>query len=198
MAVFAESQGVPASAIIEEGQAHDTNQNIFYSAQIMHMTDHSVLGRNRQLPQPPPPRSPNRQRLRHPAYPHSPLTGTPIPRIGHPNSTLPTNTSSTKAKPSAAFVSASTATHHQNSCRCPRLQLCRPQPQRISNHRYRTISHRRISNHRTQQPPKHRIQHTRRQLALPEALYTNAKTNSADPYSAIIPLTQSSRPQNPP
>ena len=36
MALFAESQGVPASAIIEEGQAHDTIQNIFYSAQIMH------------------------------------------------------------------------------------------------------------------------------------------------------------------
>ena len=36
MAVFAETQGVPASAIIEEGQAHDTIQNIFYSAQIMH------------------------------------------------------------------------------------------------------------------------------------------------------------------
>jgi uncharacterized SAM-binding protein YcdF (DUF218 family) len=36
MASFAEQQGVPASAIFEEPQAHDTIQNIFYSAQIMH------------------------------------------------------------------------------------------------------------------------------------------------------------------
>lgn len=36
MAAFARSQGVPADAILEEGQAHDTIQNIYYSAQIMH------------------------------------------------------------------------------------------------------------------------------------------------------------------
>ena len=36
MAQFAESQGVPPSAIYEEPQAHDTIQNIYYSAQIMH------------------------------------------------------------------------------------------------------------------------------------------------------------------
>ena len=36
MAAFARSQGVPADAIVEEGQAHDTIQNIYYSAQIMH------------------------------------------------------------------------------------------------------------------------------------------------------------------
>ena len=35
MAQFAESQGVPASAIIEEGQAKDTIQNAYYSVQIM-------------------------------------------------------------------------------------------------------------------------------------------------------------------
>ncbi len=35
MAKFALAQGVPASAIIEESQAHDTIQNIYYSAQIM-------------------------------------------------------------------------------------------------------------------------------------------------------------------
>jgi uncharacterized SAM-binding protein YcdF (DUF218 family) len=35
MATLAESEGVPASAIIEEGQAHDTIQNAYYSAQIM-------------------------------------------------------------------------------------------------------------------------------------------------------------------
>lgn len=33
---FAQSQGVPASAIVEEPQAHDTIQNIYYSAQLMH------------------------------------------------------------------------------------------------------------------------------------------------------------------
>jgi uncharacterized SAM-binding protein YcdF (DUF218 family) len=36
MAQFAESQGVPASDILEEGQAQSTIQNIYYSAQIMH------------------------------------------------------------------------------------------------------------------------------------------------------------------
>ena len=36
MAAFARTQGVPADAILEEGQAHDTIQNIYYSAQIMH------------------------------------------------------------------------------------------------------------------------------------------------------------------
>lgn len=35
MAQFAESQGVPASDIIEEGQAKDTIQNAYYSVQIM-------------------------------------------------------------------------------------------------------------------------------------------------------------------
>lgn len=35
MAVFAESQGVPPSAVIEEGRAQNTIQNIFYSQQIM-------------------------------------------------------------------------------------------------------------------------------------------------------------------
>ncbi len=35
MAQFAISQGVPASAIVEEGQAENTIQNIFYSAQIL-------------------------------------------------------------------------------------------------------------------------------------------------------------------
>ncbi|HEX6773939.1 MAG TPA: YdcF family protein [Acidobacteriaceae bacterium] len=35
MAQFAEEQGVPASAIIEEGQAKDTIQNAFYSVEIM-------------------------------------------------------------------------------------------------------------------------------------------------------------------
>lgn len=33
---FAQSQGVPASAITEETQAEDTIQNLYYSAQIMH------------------------------------------------------------------------------------------------------------------------------------------------------------------
>ena len=36
MAHLAQSQGVPASALIEEPQALDTIQNIYYSAQIMH------------------------------------------------------------------------------------------------------------------------------------------------------------------
>lgn len=36
MATLAVSQGVPASAIIEEGQAQNTIQNIYYSSQIMH------------------------------------------------------------------------------------------------------------------------------------------------------------------
>jgi uncharacterized SAM-binding protein YcdF (DUF218 family) len=36
MAQFAVSQGVPASAILEEGQAQNTIQNIFYSATILH------------------------------------------------------------------------------------------------------------------------------------------------------------------
>lgn len=36
MAVLAASQGVPASAILEEGQAQNTIQNIFYSSLIMH------------------------------------------------------------------------------------------------------------------------------------------------------------------
>jgi uncharacterized SAM-binding protein YcdF (DUF218 family) len=36
MAIFAESQGVPAADILEEGQAQNTVQNIFYSATIMH------------------------------------------------------------------------------------------------------------------------------------------------------------------
>jgi uncharacterized SAM-binding protein YcdF (DUF218 family) len=36
MAIFAESQGVPASDVIEEGQAQNTVQNIYYSARIMH------------------------------------------------------------------------------------------------------------------------------------------------------------------
>jgi len=36
MATLAETQGVPASAIVEEGQAQNTIQNIFYSSQIMH------------------------------------------------------------------------------------------------------------------------------------------------------------------
>ncbi|HEX4019999.1 MAG TPA: YdcF family protein [Acidobacteriaceae bacterium] len=35
MAMLAEAQGVPASAIVEEGQAHDTIQNIYYSDKIM-------------------------------------------------------------------------------------------------------------------------------------------------------------------
>ncbi len=41
MAQFAESQGVPASAILEESQAQNTIQNIFYSSQIMHAHDWS-------------------------------------------------------------------------------------------------------------------------------------------------------------
>ncbi|HZY71695.1 MAG TPA: YdcF family protein [Edaphobacter sp.] len=36
MAQLARSQGVPASAILEEAQAHNTIQNIYYSARIMH------------------------------------------------------------------------------------------------------------------------------------------------------------------
>ena len=36
MAQFAVNQGVPASAVLEEGQAQNTIQNIYYSAQIMH------------------------------------------------------------------------------------------------------------------------------------------------------------------
>ena len=36
MAKLAESEGVPAEAIVEEGHAQDTIQNIYYSAQIMH------------------------------------------------------------------------------------------------------------------------------------------------------------------
>jgi len=36
MAQFAESQGVPADAILEEDRAQTTVQNIYYSAQIMH------------------------------------------------------------------------------------------------------------------------------------------------------------------
>lgn len=36
MALFAASQGVPPSDIFEEGQAQNTIQNIYYSAQIMH------------------------------------------------------------------------------------------------------------------------------------------------------------------
>lgn len=36
MAKFAESQGVPAADILEEDQAQDTIQNIFYSATILH------------------------------------------------------------------------------------------------------------------------------------------------------------------
>jgi uncharacterized SAM-binding protein YcdF (DUF218 family) len=36
MAQFAATQGVPASAILEEPQAQNTIQNIYYSAQIMH------------------------------------------------------------------------------------------------------------------------------------------------------------------
>jgi uncharacterized SAM-binding protein YcdF (DUF218 family) len=36
MAIFAIKQGVPASAVIEEGEARNTIQNIFYSSQIMH------------------------------------------------------------------------------------------------------------------------------------------------------------------
>jgi len=36
MARFAESQGVPAKDILEEGQAQNTIQNIYYSATIMH------------------------------------------------------------------------------------------------------------------------------------------------------------------
>jgi len=36
MAQFAQSQGVPADAILEEGRAQSTIQNIYYSAQIMH------------------------------------------------------------------------------------------------------------------------------------------------------------------
>lgn len=36
MAQLAETQGVPASAILEEPQAQNTIQNIYYSAQIMH------------------------------------------------------------------------------------------------------------------------------------------------------------------
>lgn len=36
MARFAEAQGVPASAILEEPQAQNTIQNIYYSAHLMH------------------------------------------------------------------------------------------------------------------------------------------------------------------
>jgi uncharacterized SAM-binding protein YcdF (DUF218 family) len=36
MAQFAVSQGVPSDAILEEGRAQNTIQNIFYSSQIMH------------------------------------------------------------------------------------------------------------------------------------------------------------------
>ncbi|MEO6983373.1 MAG: YdcF family protein [Edaphobacter sp.] len=36
MAQLAESQGVPSEAIVEEPQARDTIQNLYYSAQIMH------------------------------------------------------------------------------------------------------------------------------------------------------------------
>ena len=35
MAILAEANGVPASAVIEEDQAHDTIQNIYYSDKIM-------------------------------------------------------------------------------------------------------------------------------------------------------------------
>ena len=35
MAMLAEANGVPASAVIEEGQAHDTIQNIYFSDKIM-------------------------------------------------------------------------------------------------------------------------------------------------------------------
>jgi uncharacterized SAM-binding protein YcdF (DUF218 family) len=36
MAIYAESQGVPTSDVIEEDQAQNTVQNMYYSAQIMH------------------------------------------------------------------------------------------------------------------------------------------------------------------
>jgi uncharacterized SAM-binding protein YcdF (DUF218 family) len=35
MALLAEANGVPASAVVEEGQAHDTIQNLYYSDKIM-------------------------------------------------------------------------------------------------------------------------------------------------------------------
>jgi vancomycin permeability regulator SanA len=35
MALLAEANGVPTSAVVEEGQAHDTIQNIYYSDKIM-------------------------------------------------------------------------------------------------------------------------------------------------------------------
>ena len=38
MAELAEANGVPASAIFEEDQAHDTIQNIYYSEKIMEQT----------------------------------------------------------------------------------------------------------------------------------------------------------------
>jgi uncharacterized SAM-binding protein YcdF (DUF218 family) len=41
MAQFAATQGVPASAILEEPQAQNTIQNIYYSAQIMHYNNWS-------------------------------------------------------------------------------------------------------------------------------------------------------------
>lgn len=37
MAMLAEANGVPASAIVEEDQAHDTIQNVYYSDKIMHI-----------------------------------------------------------------------------------------------------------------------------------------------------------------
>lgn len=36
MAIYAESQGVPAQDVLEEDQAKDTIQNMYYSAKIMH------------------------------------------------------------------------------------------------------------------------------------------------------------------
>lgn len=39
MAQFARAQGIPGDAILEEGQAQNTIQNIYYSARIMHAHD---------------------------------------------------------------------------------------------------------------------------------------------------------------
>jgi uncharacterized SAM-binding protein YcdF (DUF218 family) len=53
MAILAAEQGVPPSAIIEEGHARDTIQNIFYSSRIMtdhHWTSAEVVSSPSHLP----------------------------------------------------------------------------------------------------------------------------------------------------
>ena len=110
MAMLAEANGIPASAFLEEDQAHDTIQNIYYSDKIMesngwHTTE--VISS---------PYAPAAHRPHSPSLPATTVENTGIDS-GPRTTTRGEDSNWNQKKPSAASAFASMDSRHRSICR---------------------------------------------------------------------------------